>query len=194
MTGAKPKTLIAGVGHRYWSDYSVGPEWVDRLAKLEWPSHVTLQDYSFGAWAMTQQLQDDKYERCIFIAAEPRGRKPASIHVYPYQFDEKNFDPLRVHDHMFEAVAGVISIDLLLVVAGHFKALPKDTWVIELEPANVNFADGQGLSREITNKYAEVEHLVKILVRGEIPERAETQSAITLGSYGQLARQKGLVN
>jgi hypothetical protein len=48
----EPKTLIAGVGHRFWRDRSAGALWVDELARLEWPVHVTVDDYSFGAIAM----------------------------------------------------------------------------------------------------------------------------------------------
>lgn len=185
------KTLIAGVGHRFWSDYSTGPEWSDRLAELEWPAHVSVEDYSYGAWGMTQNLQDDKYERCIFITAEPREREPASLHVYRYRHDEAEYDPLRVHDHMFEAVAGVISVDLLLVVAGHFKALPSETWVIELEPANVEWGDGGGISQAVQARYPEVEALVKALVEGKKPLTIEAQMDIPLGLYGNLARLKG---
>lgn len=189
----QPKTLIAGVGHRFWSDYSTGPEWSDKLAALEWPSYITVDDYSYGAWAMTQQLQDDKYDRCIFISAEPREREPASLHVYPFTFDDRDYDPMRVHDHMFEAVAGVISVDLLVIVAGHFKALPKETWVIEVEPVNTEWADGQGISEAVQARYPEVEAIVKTLVSGKQPEQAEHQVNIPLGSYGNLARQKGKV-
>ena len=186
-----PKTLIAGVGHRFWCDYSAGPEWADKLAELEWPAHVTVEDYSYGAWAMTQNLQDEKFERCIFISAEPREREPASLHVYPFTFDEIDYDPLRVHDHMFEAVAGVISVDLLLIVAGHFKALPKETWVVEIEPANTDWSDGQDMSAAVQARYAEVEAIVKDLVAGKVPKNLESQATIPLGSYGNLARQKG---
>lgn len=186
-----PKTLIAGVGHRFWCDYSAGPEWADKLAELEWPAHITVDDYSYGAWAMTQNLQDEKYERCIFISAEPREREAASLHVYPFNFDEADYDPLRVHDHMFEAVAGVISVDLLVIVAGHFKALPKETWVIEVEPVNTEWADGQGISAAVEARYPEVETIVKNLVKGIAPEVIEDQSKISLGAYGNLARRKG---
>lgn len=189
------KTLIAGVGHRFWSDYSTGPEWADRLADLDWPADVTVTDYSYGAWAMTQQLQDDRFERCIFLAAEPRGRAPAGVHLYRYRHDAARYDPLRVHDHMFEAVAGVISIDLLLVVAGHFGALPEETWVVEIEPANIDWGDGNGVSRAVESRYAEVETLVRALAAGRPPAsvgtRVGTQSDPPLGSYGRLARREG---
>lgn len=185
------KTLIAGVGHRFWSDYSTGPEWSDKLAELEWPSKVTVADYSYGAWGMTQNLQDDRFERCIFITAEPREREPASLHVYRYRHDKTEYDPLRVHDHMFEAVAGVISIDLLLVVAGHFGALPPETWVVELEPANVDWGDGGGISHAVQARFPEVKAIVKCLVQGEEPPGVEAQLDLPLGPYGTLARLKG---
>jgi hypothetical protein len=142
---------------------------------LPWPDHVTVADYSYGAWAMTQQLQDEGFERCIFLSAEPREREPASLHLYRYRHDTDHFDPLRVHDHMFEAVAGVISIDLLLVVAGHFDALPQETWVIEIEPANIEWGDGGGVSPEVQGRYQEVEAIVVSLVGGEQPHDVEAR-------------------
>lgn len=187
--GDRAKILVAGVGHRFWSDYSTGPEWSDRLAERDWPDGVTVADYSYGAWAMTQQLQDERFDRCIFISAEPRGREAAGVHLYRYRHDRARFDPLRVHDHMFEAVAGVISVDLLLVVAGHFEALPPQTWVIEIEPANTDWGDGGGISATVQARYPEVEQLVLRLVAGEQPEGAEAQIEPPLGAYGVFARR-----
>lgn len=189
-TANSANTLIAGVGHRFWSDYSAGPEWSDRLAGLEWPANVTVEDYSYGAWAMTQRLQDERYGRCIFLAAEPRDREAASLHVYRYAFDAAEYDPLRVHDHMFEAVAGVISVDLLLVVAGYFRVLPPETWVIEIEPANLEW--GSGVSQPVEARYAAVEAIVKALVNGRPPPEVEVQRDLPLGSYGALAKRKGV--
>lgn len=156
------RTLIAGVGHRFWRDHSAGPEWCDRLAELPWPEGTVVDDYSFGALAMAQRLEDERFGRAIFVTSEERGRAPASLHVYPYSYDPHLLSDQRVHDHLFEAVAGVVSIDLLLVIAGHFGALPDETWVIELEPANTQWGDG--ISAELDARYPDVLARVRTLV------------------------------
>lgn len=175
-TVAPARTLIAGVGHRFWRDHSVGPEWGDRLAELDWPDGVVVDDYSFGALAMVQRLEDERYDRAIFIACEERGRPAASVHVYPYTYDPSRLTDQRVHDHLFEAVAGVLAIDLLLVAGGHFGALPAETWVIEVEPHNTSWGDG--ISREVEAVYPDVLERVRDLVAGEGPDvRAGAGSA-----------------
>jgi Ni,Fe-hydrogenase maturation factor len=161
-------TLIAGVGHRFWRDYSVGPEWCDRLARLSWPEGVVVEDYSFGALAMAQRLEDEPYRRAIFICGEERGREPASLHLRRYRHQPERLSTQRVQDHLFEAVAGVIAIDLLLVTAGHFGVLPPETWVIEYEPADNGW--GHGLSAAAEQRYPKVLGWVRDLASGVIPE------------------------
>lgn len=164
---SEPKTLIAGVGHRFWRDRSAGPEFCDRLAKLSWPQHVQVQDYSFGAIPMTYQLQDDQYQRALFITAEARGREPGTLYLYRANPElPKTVEVFQ--EYMNEAGSGVIAIDLLLVIAKQFEALPPETFVLELEPLEEN---GQGgLTPQIEGLYAEVQRIAQMVAAGEIPE------------------------
>jgi hydrogenase maturation protease len=173
------RTLIAGVGHRFWRDNSAGPEWCDRLARLQWPEGVTVEDYGFGALSMVHWLEDGDFDRAVFVCSEQRGRPPASLHVYRYCHDPGSITLQRVHEHLFEAVAGVIAIDLLLVAAGHFQALPDETWVIELEPVNTSW--GEGISHELEALYPEVEAQVRKLVVGEQPAAEGSKGAAVSG-------------
>ena len=52
---------------------------MDQLAKLEWPPHVTVDDYSFGAIAMMFRLQDELFSRALFVTSEVRGREPGIV-------------------------------------------------------------------------------------------------------------------
>lgn len=164
------RTLVAGVGHRFWRDYSAGPEWCDRLAELTWPPHVVVEDYSFGALAMAQRLEDEPYDQAVFICCEERDREPASVHQYRYTYDPDALSLARVQDHLFEAVAGVVAIDLLLVAAGHFQVLPDETWVIEVEPANT--AWGEGISPDVEACFPDVLARVRNLVGVPTDDRA----------------------
>lgn len=156
------KVLIAGVGHRFWRDLSAGVVWSDRLKALPWPAGVSIEDYGFGALAMAQRLEEERYEKAIFLTAEIRGQPPGSLRVYRYAYNPGSLPPLKVHDHFFEAVAGAIAIDLLLVVAGHLKALPPETWVVEVEPKDTGW--GEGLSPEIEACFPEALAEVRRLI------------------------------
>ena len=161
------KTLIAGVGHRFWRDRSAGPEFCDRLAKLPWPEGVRLEDYSFGAIPMTYQLQDDQYQRALFIASESRGFEPGTLRLY--RADPELPQSVEVfQEYMNEAGSGVIAIELLLVIAKQFAALPPETWVLELEPVEENGPDG--LTPQMEALYPKVQEVAQMFVAGQIPE------------------------
>ncbi|WP_299433653.1 hypothetical protein [uncultured Meiothermus sp.] len=160
------RTLIAGVGHRFWRDRSAGPEFCDRLGRLEWPPHVTVADYSFGAIPMMFQLQDDQYQRALFVASEARGRKPGTLRLYRADPElPKTMDVFQ--EYMNEAGSGVIAIELLLVIAKQFNALPGETWVLEIEPVEASGPDG--LTPQVQALYPRVEAIVRAFVEGELP-------------------------
>ncbi len=156
-TAAFPgRSLIAAVGHRFWRDRSAGPVWLDRAAGLDWPAGVTLDDYSFGAVAMSQQLAADGYDRALFLTAEERDREPGSLHLHRHE--ARAHPPEHVQACISEAGGGVVAIDLLLVVGGHLRALPPETWVLEVEPVATDWGDG--LSSELDALYPRVlDHL-----------------------------------
>ncbi len=161
--------LIAGVGHRFWQDLSAGPVWTDQLAELNWPDSVDVRDFSFGAVAMMQNLQDVAYQKIIFLSAEIRDRTPGSLDVYRYQGGDET--PERVQEYVGEAGGGVVAIDPLLSIAGYFGVLPYHTWVIELEPNDKPWDDvDDGFLNGIFPQV--VEH-VRSLLAGQYPVGAE---------------------
>lgn len=163
------RTLIAGVGHRFWRDLSAGPVWTDRLGALEWPPSVDVQDYSFGAVAMMQNLQDVSYEKIIFLTAETRDRNAGKL--YTYRYDGGNETPERVQQYIGEAGGGVVAIDPLLSIAGHFGVLPYHTWVIELEPQSTQWNDSEGSC--LDDLFSTVLEQVQMLIIGQYPVGAE---------------------
>jgi len=161
-------TLIAGVGHRFWGDRSTGPVWVDRMAALDWPEQVVLDDYSFGAIAMTQQLQAQPHARAVFVTAEQRDRPAATLYLDRHL--SRDATPEHVQACVAEAGGGVVAIDLLLVIAEHFKALPAETWVLEIEPADADWGDG--LSPRVEALYPQALDMVRALVAGWAGQQA----------------------
>ena len=160
----QPKSLIAGVGHRFWRDRSAGALWVDQLAKLEWQKHITVDDYSFGAIGMMFRLQDELFSRALFITSEVRGREPGSLHLYRAVVEKSPMDQFQTV--MNEAGSGVIAVDLLLVVAEHFEALPKETYVLEAEVFEE--AGGDGLSVPLEALYPRVLEIALAFAAGEV--------------------------
>ena len=158
-----PKSLIAGVGHRFWRDRSAGALWVDELLKLEWPTNVTVDDYSFGAIGMMFRLEEELFERALFITSEVRGREPGSLHLYRAQVEKSPMELFQTA--MNEAGSGVIAVDLLLVVAEHFNALPRETYVLEAEVFEED--GGDGLSAPLTAHYPRVLEVARAFAAGE---------------------------
>lgn len=147
------KTLIAGVGYSDMSDLSFGPRMVERLRDMSWPGNVRVEDMSYGPIAVLHWFEDrpEGFGRAIFFGAEERGREPGTLSIYPRSAEKP--DPELVQACVSEAVTGVISLENLLVVTRHFGALPADTTVVDLEPAELEW--GQELSPAGEERMAE---------------------------------------
>jgi hydrogenase maturation protease len=127
------RVLIAGVGHPYLRDMSVGPVLVPRLRELPWPEHVEIEDVSYNPIAVVQWLEDRPgyFTRAILISAARREREPGSVHVY--RWDGALPDPENIQVRVTEAVTGIISLDNLVVIGGYFRVWPSELVVVEVE-------------------------------------------------------------
>ncbi len=128
------RVLIGGVGYRWFGDASFGLFVSDKLAGLDWPPGVDVEDLGYGALHVALDLvnADPPYERVIFVAVTERGREPGRL--YRLRCDPTKPANEEVQARMYEASAGVIDLDHLLVIGRHFDALPDDVVAIELEP------------------------------------------------------------
>lgn len=134
-----PRCLLGGVGYRNLRDHSVGVVAVDYLQGRDWPAEVSVEDLSYGPIAVVQRLEDEppdrRFARLILVGAPAReGRRPPGA-VTAYRWDGVLPPPEGVQAAVSEAVTGVIALDNTLIVAGHFKALPEEVLVLEVEPA-----------------------------------------------------------
>jgi hydrogenase maturation protease len=156
------RVLIGGVGYRWQRDASFGVVASDRLAALEWPSEVDVMDLGYGAIYVTEDLLQAQppYSRLIVLGALERGRVPGRL--YRYRWDRQLPPAEEIQARIYEAGAGVIDLEHLLIVAQYFRALPPEVLVIELEP--VDTAGGEALSAAATER---LEELVAELRRSE---------------------------
>ncbi len=148
------RVLIGGVGYRWLGDASFGLAVSDHLAGLEWPPGVEVSDLGYGALHVAFDLAEahPPYDCVILLAGVARGREPGDI--YRYRWERTLPEAGEIQARVFEAAAGVIDLDHLLVVAGHLGALPAEVVVIEMEPVEVG--PGAALSSEAARLLPEV--------------------------------------
>ncbi len=128
------RVLIGGVGYRWFGDGSFALLASDALAALEWPTGVDVLDLGYGALHVALDLTDvdPPYERVVLLAVTERGREPGQL--YRFRSPPAVPDLEDVQARMYEAGAGVIDLDHVLVIGRHFGALPDDVVVVEFEP------------------------------------------------------------
>lgn len=160
--------LIAGVGYRNMHDTSVGSLLVPVLAEQSWPPDVAVEviDMFFGPVHAVHWFQErpGHFTRVVFVSAVERGRPTGSIHSY--RWDGALPDPAAIQERVTEAVTGLVSLDAMLVVTGHFGALPADVRVVEVEPAETSWGDG--LSPVVAARFDEIVAAVR---RAALEER-----------------------
>jgi hydrogenase maturation protease len=133
------RTLIAGVGYSNLSDLSVGPIVAAEMRKEEWPAHVEVDDLSYGPVAVVHRLAEavPPYTRLVLVGAADRGRRGAEVRYY--RWDGVLPYAEEIQTRVTEAVTGVIDLDNLLVVTGHFGALPAEVFIVEVQPLATEF-------------------------------------------------------
>lgn len=163
------RVMIAGVGYTHMRDLSVGPVLVEQLRALDWPDGVDVDDWSFGPIAVVQRLEalPERYDRVVLVSSVQRDRPPGTVHQY--RWDGVLPDAEEIQQRVGEAVMGVVALDNLLVVAGHFGALPDDIVVIEIEPEDYGW--GEGFSPCVNAAVAEIQKRARQAALAEADER-----------------------
>lgn len=154
-----PRTLIGGVGYRWHGDGSIGLVASDELARLEWPSGIDVADLGYGALYVAQDIADAQppYERVVLLAATTREREAG--HLYRSRWEGASRDANEIQARIYEACAGVIDLDHLLVIAQYFGTLPDEVILVELEPVDVTC--GEALSPEAARRLPEMIELAR---------------------------------
>ena len=136
------RTIIGIVGYYgFVRGYPLGPELMERLRALPWPSGVDIREMNWGPVAIVQDFQasDDKPERVVLVGSLDRGLATGTVSCR--RWVGGLLDVSVVQRRMFEAVTGVISLDNLLVIGAHFGVWPLSTFTVELQWPEAGISD-----------------------------------------------------
>ena len=157
VLAATGRILLGGVGYRNLRDLSAGPFVIEQLG-ASLGERVDVEDMSYGPVDVLFALQRrDPYLAAIFVTAVERGRVPGSVSRRVWDSPAITADELQ--ERVAEAVTGVISLDNLLYICGHFKALPQRVVIIEVEPLDQDW--GEALSAPGTAAVAAASAMIR---------------------------------
>lgn len=138
------RTLIGAVAYRDLCDYSAAGVVLDRLRVTCCRPDTVIEDVSYNPVAVAQRLQEEppgrQFDRLVLIGSISRpGRRAGTVAAYRWDGALPAADVVQAA--VAEAVTGVISLDNTLMLLRQFGALPKETIVVEIEPATHGFGD-----------------------------------------------------
>ena len=151
--------LVSGIGYSNMSDMSFGRVLLGELEKMDWSDNVHVEDLNFGPIMIYQWLEEFpvKFDKAVLVSAAKRGREPGTLEVYRWQDPQPSVDEIQAS--IGEAVTGVLSLENLLIVCGHFGVFPEDVTIVEIEPQNDEY--GLEFSPVVAAKVSEAIELVK---------------------------------
>jgi hydrogenase maturation protease len=149
--------VVGGVAHLYQGDLDLGRRAVESLAGDTLRPGVVVEEFSYGAVAVAQRLQELRPDVLVLVGAKRRGRVPGTVErrdviALPRPAEE-------IQAAIADAVTGYIDLDLVLEVAHGLGALPRRTVTIEVEPEST--VPSEHLSPSAEAALAEVVALVR---------------------------------
>lgn len=127
------RVVVAGVGQLYQSDLDLGRRFVEAF-QIRSPSiDVVVEDFYYGAVAVSQRLEELSPDVLILVGATERGRTPGTIRRR--RVVRQNGSPAQ--DSVESAIVGHVSIDLILDVTAALGTAPDRVVVFEVEPDGV---------------------------------------------------------
>lgn len=133
------EVLIGAVGYSFQGDFSAAHTVMTRLREETWPPCVSFEDLSVGPIAVVHNFQAraKPYDRVVLVAAHARGNTPGTVRAYHWPGELPDADEIQAR--IGEAVTGVVSLENLLIIGGHFRIWPDDVRVVEIEPGPVTW-------------------------------------------------------
>ena len=158
---SRTRLVVGGVGHLYQGDLDLGRVAVERLAHDDLGAGVTVEEFSYGAVAVAQRLEELRPDVLVLVGAVGRGREPGTVERREVAALPR--DPLEIHGAIADAVTGYIDLDLVVEVAHGLGALPPRTVTIEVEPARTE--PSEQLSPQAEAALAQAVELIRSEVR-----------------------------
>jgi len=191
-TSSACPVLIAGFGRPGMRDLDFGRQVVDCLRQLEWPDGVVVEDLSCAVPLVLHRLQELRPAKVVLLGAVARGLDPPAT-LRRYRVDPTPSHPTEVQRSLEESVTGLIDLDHTLAVARHWGALPLDTVVVEVEPAEASF--GLGFSEELARCIDPIIEMLREelgdLGAGAAPDRPLTADDVSAAAAGTAAAAAG---
>ena len=160
------RAVVGGVAHLFQGDLDLGRRAVEMLAHDSLGAEVVVEEFSYGAVAVAQRLQELRPALLVLVGAKERGRPPGTVERYDVVPLPRPLDELQAA--VADAITGYIDLDLVLEVAQALGALPARTVAIEVEPAST--APSERLSPSAEAGLEEVVALVRREVAVDAPE------------------------
>ena len=126
------RIVVGGVGQLYQGDLDLGRHVVESLSSMGWGSDVVVEDFHYGAVAVSQRLDELEPAALILAGAEARGRLPGTIQRT--RVDRSVPDVSQARDSVEAAVTGYVDIDLVIDVIKTLGSAPERIVVYEVEP------------------------------------------------------------
>jgi hydrogenase maturation protease len=136
---AAPISVVGGVAHLFQGDLDLGRRAVELLAHDDLGPGVFVEEFSYGAVAVAQRLQELNPDLLVLVGAKARGREPGTVERRELVALPRSSEELQCA--VADAVTGYIDVDLVLEVAQALDALPRRTVTIEVEPATTEPSD-----------------------------------------------------
>jgi hydrogenase maturation protease len=149
--------VVGGVAHLYQGDLDLGRHAVERLLLEDLGPDVLVEEFSYGAVAVTQRLEDLRPAMLVLVGAKRRGRPPGTVDRWDAIALPRT--PAETQESVADAVTGYIDLDLVLDVAQGLGALPPRTVVVDVEPATTDPATE--LSPEATDALEQALELIR---------------------------------
>lgn len=159
MTATDPVGLtlvVGGVGELFQRDLDLGRLVVERLLSRPPRPGLVVEDFCYGAIAVTARLDELAPDGLVLVGAKSRGRAPGT--VTRRRVGDLGLAPHEVQVAVGDAGTGYVDLDLTVEVAWGFGSLPPHTVVVEVEPAETG--PGEGLSDPVAQAMDRVIELV----------------------------------
>ncbi len=140
------RALVAGFGLPTMRDLDFGRRFVDYAEALDWPADVVVEDLPVAPHLVLHRLNELRPAKVVLVGSvERRTGGPGAVRRYRLELAPP--DPGDVHVGLTEGLTGTAELRHTLAVLGHWGALPADTVIVEVEPADTSF--GLGFSEEV---------------------------------------------
>jgi hypothetical protein len=147
VPAAPTSVVVGGVAHLYQGDLDLGRRVVEQLAHDSLGPEVVVEEFSYGAVAVAQRIDELRPELLLLIGAKTRGRATGTVERRDITALSNTLEETQAA--IADSVTGYIDIDLVLEVAHGLGVLPARTVTIEIEPESTAPSEQLSASAEV---------------------------------------------